>query len=247
MRTIAILVVLTWFVTTTTECAADGLIHKLPADGEWVKFDLEWLGPSPAGELTLLKKGTLTVSSVGRAIADGERCRWIEIRNASLVDDKEVVSIQKLLIPEKYLLGGLNPLGHVVKAWAQHPAVNGGAPQEITDTKGEQGRPVRALTDMFFGPPGETRALDEEAIETKGFGTLKCPGVAARFVLKRSNLESIFDYETRLHDKAPFGVVTFRSESIHKEDGAVKIPKFVTVLRLADYGTDARSELPDRK
>jgi hypothetical protein len=226
---------------------ADGLLHKLPADGAWAKYDSEWLGPSPAGELMVLRKGTMTVSSVGTESVDEEQCRWIEIRNLTIHDDQEVASVQKLLIPEKYLLAGLNPLGHVVRAWAMHPAVNGGRPQEITEMTGEQARPIRALTDMFFGPPGEIRVLDDEVIDTRKSGKLNCPGVAARYILKRGNLESIFDYETRLHDKAPFGVVTFRSESIHKEDGQIKIPKYVTILRLADFGTDAKSALPDKK
>jgi hypothetical protein len=225
---------------------ADGLVHKLPPNGAWAKFDLEWLGPSPAAELMVLRRGTLTISSVGRAVVDDEQCRWIEIRHAVDHDGKEVVSFQKMLIPEKYLLAGLNPLGHVVKAWAQHPAVVNGMPQEITDMKGEQARPIRALTDMFFGPPGEIRMLDEEPVETTGLGKLRCPGVGARYVLKRGNYESIFDYETRLHDKAPFGVVTFRSESVHKEDGVIRIPKHVTVLRLAEFGTDAKSALPGK-
>jgi hypothetical protein len=233
-------------VLPTPPARADGLLHKLPANGAWARFDLEWWGPSAAGEFMVLRRGTLTISSVGRAVVDDEQCRWLEIRNAVDHDGKEVAGVQKLLIPEKYLLAGLNPLGHVVKAWAQHPAVAGGTPQEITDMKGEQARPIRALTDMFFGPPGEIRMLDEELVETTGLGKLRCPGVAARYVLKRGNLESIFDYESRLHDKAPFGVVTFRSESVHKEDGVVRIPRHVTILRLAEFGTDAKSALPGK-
>src|SRR5262245_44763050 len=149
MRAIATLLIVMTMHFASPGARADGLIHKLPPDGDWSKFDLEWQGPSPAGELTTLRKGTLTVSSVGRGLAEGERCRWIEVRNSTTAEDKETVSIQKLLIPEKYLLAGMNPLGHVVKAWTVHPAVNGGDPQEITDTRGEQGRPIRALTDMF--------------------------------------------------------------------------------------------------
>jgi hypothetical protein len=221
----------------------DGLIHKLPADGAWAKFELEWVGPSPAGILVVLNTGELTLSSVGTAVVAREQCRWIEIRHVTVRNGAESVGIQKLLIPEKYLLAGLNPLDHVVKAWAQHPAVNGGAPQEITEFKGEKARPIRALTDMFYGPPAALHPLDEEVIETRNLGSLSCPGVTARFVLTRGNLESIFDYETRLHDKAPFGVVKFRSESIHTEAGVVKVPKHVTTLRLVDSGTDAVSAL----
>jgi hypothetical protein len=189
----------------------------------------------------------MTVSSVGEAIVDGDQCRWIEVRNVSERDGKESVSLLKMLIPETYLLAGLNPLGHVVKAWSRHPALNGGEPQEITDLTGEQARPIRALTDMFFGMPAEVRMLPEETIETRGLGKLKCPGVAARYVLTRDKFESTFDYQVRLHDKAPFGVVTLSSASIHKEGGVTKVPSYLTVLRLADFGTDATSELPDKQ
>jgi hypothetical protein len=246
MHKLAVFVVALALVVECSPAQADGLVHKLPPNGAWARFDFEWSGPSPAGELTVLRRGTMTISSVGRAVVDDEQCRWIEIRHATDHDGKETVGVQKMLIPEKYLLAGLNPLGHVVKAWAQHPAVANGMPQEITDMKGEQARPIRALTDMFFGPPGEIRMLEEEPIETTGLGKLRCPGVAARYVLKRGNYESIFDYETRLHDKAPFGVVTFRSESVHMEDGVIRIPKHVTVLRLAEFGTDAKSALPGK-
>lgn len=225
----------------------DGLIHRLPPDGAWARFELEWVGPSPASLLVVLRTGELTVSSVGQTVVAGEQCRWIEIRHITPQNGKETVGVQKLLIPEKYLLAGLNPLEHVIKAWAQHPAVNGGAPQEITEPKGPKATPIRALTDMFYGPPVSLSPLEEEVIETRELGTLSCPGVAARFVLTRDNLESVFDYETRLHDKAPFGVVSFRSESIHKEGDVVKVPRHVTKLRLIASGTGAVSALADKK
>lgn len=226
---------------------ADGLIHKLPADGTWAQYDLQWHGPTPNGGLAVLRKGTLTVSSVGQSVVDGDQCRWIEIRHSSESDGREVVSVLKMLLPEKYLLAGMNPLGHVVKAWSRHPAVHGGAPQEITESTGEKARPIRALSDMFFGLPAEVRMLDEEAIETSKLGRMKCPGISARHILTRGNLESTFDYEVRLHDKAPFGVVLFSSATIHKEGGVTKIPAYLTVLRLADFGIDAHSELPDQQ
>lgn len=240
-----ILAIAVWFSANSTH--ADGLIHKLPADGSWARYDLQWHGPAPTGGLAVLRTGSMTVSSVGQSVIDGDQCRWIEIRSASERDGREVVSVLKMLIPEKFLLAGMNPLAHVVKAWSRHAAVNGGAPQPITDFTGEQARPIRALSDMFVGMPAEVRMLDEESIEIKKLGKLKCPGIAARHILTRGNLESTFDYEVRLHDKAPFGVVMFSSASIHKEGGLTKIPAHLTVLRLTDFGTDAQSDLPDKQ
>src|SRR5262249_60826735 len=109
MRTlVAFFVAVTIVVICPPQVHADGLVHKLPPNGAWAKFDLEWLGPSPAAELMVLRRGTLTISSVGRAVVDDEQGRWIEIRHAVDHDGKEVVSFQKMLIPEKYLLAGLN-------------------------------------------------------------------------------------------------------------------------------------------
>lgn len=230
-----------------SQAHADGLIHKLPADGTWARYELQWHGPAPNGGVAVLRKGTLTVSSVGQAAVDGDQCRWIEIRHASERNGREAGGVQKLLLPEKYLLSGMNPLGHVVKAWSRHSAVNGGAPVEITEFTGEQARPIRALSDMFIGMPADIRMLDEETIETKTLGKLKCPGMAARHILTRGNLESTFDYEVRLHDKAPFGIVRLSSASIHKEGGVTKIPSYLTILDLSDFGTDAKSDLPDQK
>ncbi|MBI3865795.1 MAG: hypothetical protein HY290_28310 [Planctomycetia bacterium] len=78
------------------------------------------------------------------------------------------------------------------------------------------------------------------------FDLEKCAGIAAQFVITRGNFDSVFTCESRLHDRAPFGVVKFRSSSIHKEKGEVKIPIHVTDLRLADFGADAKSALPER-
>ena len=224
---------------------AGGLIEKLPPDGAWAKYSLEWKRATPEGEIKQLRVGELFVSSVGVEEVAGDRCRWIEIRHFVEADGAKRASVLKMLIPEKNLIAGLNPLGNVVRAWNRH-AIDV-VPQEIKELKGEQARPIRALTDMFFGSPAEVSTLNDETIENEKLGKVVCPGIAAHYVLKRGHLESIFDYEVRVHDKAPFGVVTFSSASIHKEAGVVRIPSNQTILKLIDSGTDAKSELPDHQ
>src|SRR5690242_6771042 len=51
---------------------ADGLIHQLPADGTWARFDVTGEGRGPNGELRVTMAGTITVKSVGQGSADGK-------------------------------------------------------------------------------------------------------------------------------------------------------------------------------
>jgi hypothetical protein len=53
-------------------------------------------------------------------------------------------------------------------------------------------------------------------------------------------------FETRLHEKAPFGVVFCRMQFEMKRDGKI-LQTVDAVARLNDFGKDAKTLLPDHK
>src|SRR5262249_53928106 len=77
---------------------ADGLIYKLPDDGAQVRYDLEI---ATTGDNKV--KGSLSVSSVGKATENGEECRWIEFKMITNDDGQDHIIISKVLIPDKHI------------------------------------------------------------------------------------------------------------------------------------------------
>lgn len=78
---------------------ADGLIYQLPADGTSARYDTEVTFINNGQEQ--MRKGSLTVSSVGQTTVDNEKCRWIEFKTATKTDQGERIMIAKCLIPER--------------------------------------------------------------------------------------------------------------------------------------------------
>ena len=94
----------------------EGLLYQLPKDGHWVRFEIDDTITGPDGtEFPVV--GTLTMSSVGTTKVDGQKCRWIEIAVEAKQSGKPFSHVDKLLIPEKHLGKGKEPLKHVAKAW----------------------------------------------------------------------------------------------------------------------------------
>ncbi len=102
-----------------TAVLADGLIYQVPPDGTWVRFQTDGTREAPDGKVVPLT-GTITLSSVGVAKVDGEVCRWIEFGGEAKLNDESATQFHKLLIPEKHLGKGQDPLPHVRKAWWTH-------------------------------------------------------------------------------------------------------------------------------
>ena len=83
----------------TQTVRADGLIYQLPADGTSVRCDTEVTFVNNGQERML--KGSLTISSVGQATVDNEKCRWIEFKNVTKTDQGERIMIAKMPDPRK--------------------------------------------------------------------------------------------------------------------------------------------------
>ena len=114
---------------TPTACA-DGLIYKLPADGEQARYDME-IAVTVGGQ-DVATKGSVTVSSVGQTTVDNEKCRWIEIKMIFKEDEQERLTIAKTLIPEKDLGQGKSAGEHLIRGWVKEADM---PPREFKDLK----------------------------------------------------------------------------------------------------------------
>jgi hypothetical protein len=214
---------------------ADGLLYQLPKDRSWVRFAGQYTfkldGMEQAGQGT----GTMTMASVGKALEGSEACRWIEFTVRLKDSGTEHTLIRKLLVPEKYLKKGENPTEHVVRGWAKYddegvgPAV-----------------PVHGRWPAYLaGPLQDKRKLEKQLVESK-LGALECEGVTGWIEYQEGDLHTKVTFETRLPEKAPFGVVSSRMQFEVTSDGKVQQTIDAT-LKVTDFGSDAETALPDHK
>ena len=233
MRKLLIPTVAILLALTAGTARADGLLYQLPEDGAWVRFEMEVTternGMETAGT------GSLIMSSFGRTQVNGEDCRWIEFKWQVKLSEVERTIITKVLIPEKYLKKGEDPLEHLVRGWWKF---GDGDPIDV-----KMARNAYFVPAILGGPLKDVKKLDQEVIESK-LGKLECEGLTGytKYMLLGPR-EVLVTFETRLHEKAPFGVVSCRMESELKRKGEV-VQRWTFTLRLADFGTDAESALP---
>lgn len=225
------------FVASVAVAVADGMIHGLPADGSWVRFDVTGEGQKPGGEVAVSLKGTLTLKSVGREEVDGSECRWIEFETTleyQRGDRKaEQTELYKLLIPEKYLVTGQNARAHVLKAWKRDAA---GATQEL-DLKGRSAREVESLDELLNGGLAKSEKSEGVEVKTPG-GTFPCTHLKG----KESSPSGDVDLETQtwLTDKVPFGVAAYRHSKMRKRGDESLGGRWIE-LKFSKSGTDAKS------
>ena len=110
----------------------------------------------------------------------------------------------------------------------------------MLDLKGPQkGSLTSNFPGMFLHKPFDNpQKLEKTLVESK-LGKTECEGVKAMETVRGMKIT----YEIRLHDKAPFGVVTHHSiVEIKQNEGTAVLS---TKLTLSDFGTDAQSALPN--
>ncbi|MBI3464745.1 MAG: hypothetical protein HY000_17070 [Planctomycetes bacterium] len=209
---------------------ADGLLYQLPEDRSWVRFDVRYTLKREGMEQA--NQAKLTMASVGKAFEGADECRWIELRVQLNENGTERTLIRKLLIPEKYLKKGESPMEHVVRGWSKQ------GDQDVQRAEPDDG-PWPAF---LAGPLQDEKKLDKQLVESK-LGALECAGVSGSVQFKAGDRDTKVVFETRLHEKAPFGVVSTRMQFEMKHDGQVQESVDAT-LKLADFGKDAESALP---
>jgi len=217
---------------------ADGLIYQLPADGTSVRYDTEVTFVNNGQERMLT--GSLTISSVGQATVDNEKCRWIEFKNVTKTDQGERIAIAKFLVPEKDLGKGKSPGDHMLRGWVKRGDME---PVAVSDSKSLPGRMM--LVGYLAGPAPNAKELDK--VEVDGpLGKLACSGVTGDQEFQGDNGSSLsINFENRLHEKAPFGVVTAVWKFERKTNGQV-MGTGSSKMTLAEVNTTALTELPGK-
>lgn len=222
--------------------AAEGLLYRLPDDGAFIRYDLEFeISYKKLNEEKQTAKGSLTLSSVGQATVDKEKCRWIELHGKMTQDGREESFFAKVLIPEKRLKAGEKPLDHVIKGWLRDSEAE---PQAWAAL----GREKKVGLEIFLaGPLNDVKKLPKETVDSK-LGKLDCEGVRGVTTIDGPRGAKMrVSYECRLHDKAPFGVVSCRMNFVMLGDDGTVQGVVIGNLRALEAGKNAKSELPDLK
>lgn len=207
--------------------SAEGLLYQLPEDGFWVRFDVQYKFNSEG--LEQAGQGTITMASVGKTFESSEECRWIEFKVQLKDSGTEHTLIRKLLIPVRYLKKGENATEHVIRGWAKF------------DNEGvERAVPVHGRWPAYLaGPFQDEKKLDRQVVDGK-FGRLMCEGVTGWIEFTEGDVHTKVTFETRLNEKAPFGVVSTRMLFEVKGAGP---PYIDATAQLADFGKGAESLL----
>jgi hypothetical protein len=222
--------------TASPALRGDGLIYRLPEDGTSVRYDLDMKVGRDGMEKSA--GGYLAVSSVGKEQVNDQPCRWIEFKMVFDIDGKERTIVAKTLIPEKALKRGENAGAHMIRGWLKQRD----EAEELRDLQGSNAGPLPAF---LAGAAPDAKTLDKKKIDSK-LGMLDCAGVVGTHTFQQGQENVTIKQETRLHDKAPFGVVNSRME-FHIERDGVSRERGVMTLTILEVTQGARSELPENK
>ncbi len=227
--------VLTLTVGLAGSARADGMIYRLPADGTWAQYDLKVEAVDGQGRKIELT-GSVLVKSVGKVQEGGEDCRWIEIKLSLDQDDGNAGILAKALVPEAHLGRGKSAIKHIKRLWWKQGQEEPMLVEEVDDPR------YGIVQLVLAGPASDAKPLPPKTVKSK-LGELPCKGVAGTRSLGTGNQARRFTFETRLHKKAPFGVVSVELQPETPENG---VPSMVR-LTLSDFGTTALSDLPKYK
>jgi hypothetical protein len=231
-------------IAASVSARADGLIYKLAKDGDSATFEMEYKA-NVSSKKEDGRKGTFTISMVGTTTVDGQKCRWIEVKEVTRFriagEDVERTGITKILIPEKEIGKGKSPGEHMIRGWVR--GADSGDVRALKDKEAPELLLFRTL--WLAGPAPESREVEKADVETKPLGMLKCVGVTGTYELVQEGGNGYFTYENRLNDKAPFGLVSSKWK-IERKLNAALVDEGTVTFTLIDINTTALSELLDK-
>lgn len=202
--------------------APAGLIHRLPPDGTWARFEQN--------------DTYVTIASVGKTMVAQQPCRWIEV----ILEMGGRDLIWKLLIPEERLKGERNILEHALSVWHCK-----GREKALNITGMSPGDEFGDLTFILAGPDQEVRSLGPQVVETK-LGRLECAVWTGRQLTTFDEQEVDATFRQWVHEKAPFGVLRSEIEYAIKFDGRVFQNKDSIALVEVGTGADSRISTANR-
>ena len=220
-----------------TAVRGDGIVYQLPENGGQARFDME-IDVTAAGQQMTLK-GSLAIAALGETTVDGEKCRWIEMKSIMPIDGVERIAISKILVPEAHLAKGKSPGEKMIRGWFKE---GDAAAVEFKDLKDPRAMMAAAF---LSGPLQNSQDLAKAEIDNPKLGKLSCAGIAGSFEVSPNNdIPVAIQVENRLHEKAPFGLVSANWKFELKINGQTAVSGNMK-LTLSDINTTALTELPD--
>jgi len=239
---------------------ADGLIWQLPPDGTTVEFQgechgefkpvlskafAEGLSPQEIEKLERPQKvnvrPTVTVSSVGQVTRAEQNCRWIELTTGE--------NVLKILVPEKFLARGEDPLDHaILTLFNPKGADRANSPPEKGFNR------IAYELDRFRGvfpmPLKDVRELPRKTIKTPIGTFTDCEVIAGamefdRPLMAEGRWEVKSSWQIALHPDAPFGVVQVKCQTKgHEFSHNTRCDISTTsILTISGKGNHAKSKL----
>lgn len=230
---------------------ADEALPSLPKDGAWVQY----VGTTKQEGLTDESTFRRTYSLVGTKTENERLCRWVEVKDVVEIDQGKRTHIAKFLIPERELLENEKPLESLVRGWRK--STFGDVQEMKFNTQegffGSAHFVFGANLLIFPGPQKLSREIREPKSVDYQSGRLEIPsGRNGQFradyedpvsesgrVRKRSA-----DFSVWSHPEIPLGAAEWKLRlEIRNDDRVISVTLSEFVLE--DFGTDAKSTLPD--
>jgi len=214
--------------------AGEEFYYPLPDDGVWCRY---FVNMNIAGVETA---SPWVISSVGQKDLDGEKCRWIELKQMS-EDAKKTLRVFKALVPESAFGKGKDPTAEVRTAWGQEGDQE---PHELTG-EGELEVFNRFVLLVLRGPTKNVKAFDEpETIDWQN-GKLKCSVITGEsdFESKETGLRAQLTHRILISDKIPFRMAGSKFQIDIQVLG--QDVKAGAEFSIVESGVDAQSVLPN--
>lgn len=241
-------------MTASSPLFAGGLIQKLPEDGAWVKFDMEFQRDGNADAKTT---GHWTIRAVGTERISGKKYRWIEFDRFYGKAAAGFPGIQRLvkhLVPEQELVRGGDPPANLVRSWYRF-RVGKNAPQKPYRLVGPQGYRDNMLLLPASPPKSSAVSFQFEAVKQRRTfpyqrGEFKCESAVREtyaFVEKDPKTgvatnRGRVTFTVWKHTGVPFGVAgTTIAFKRFDSTGKVLGRRETMTLSVSDFGANAKT------
>lgn len=240
----ALLLCVPWTILLATVAAAGEPAVVLPKDGEWSRFFFTSRHSTGGDPIT----GTTTMQFVGTRVENGERCRWIELIDETVVDGRLARSVTRMLVPESDLREAKQPLAGCLRMWTKH---NDEAPtlyEDLYKADLHYGRGFVWLPGVLSTEVESTPRVIEYQQGTWRAKECRHGRYKASYVAKTGDVKVTFDTEYRvwLHPESPFRMAAATLKTGVQRNGKTS-STLETEFVLEDFGSGAKGVLADRE
>ena len=225
---------------------------KLPADGWWARYFVSMKRDGNNDEQTMKR----TYSLVGTATESDITCRWVEMKTVSMAGEKERIEVVKFLIPEQDLLESDQPLVRLVRCWSKTDdgmakALSFDPPRgDGVNPQSAEGRFGKELF-VFPGIRQKAEMVDKPKVVEYQQGRLTvAQGREGKRVSKvvgsprAQGLAFVLDYTIWTDPAVAPGFAAAKTRYATMINDVVRTARN-DEWTIEDFGTDAKSELPE--